>query len=464
MFPVVDARSFADLRTVNGVLFQSFREAAKEKGLLEDDGEWLKVMDEAVVFRMPSELRMLFASILTFGAPISAETMYMKYREAMCEDFLQSNNQDVAEQLALRNIQDHLLQFGKDCASFGLPNPTYDIAADANLDCAAEGEEANKMVEMMNSEQRTAYETIMDAIFSPSSAKCFFLSGAGGCGKTFVYKALTASVLSKGGFVKSVAPTGLAATLLKGGKTVHSGFGLPIDLKRESVSRFKQGSKEWRELTLTKLIIWDEISMCHVHMLEAVDRSLRDLLNKPDSPFGGIPIVVGGDFRQQPPVVPRGNRVKIVEACVKSSSLWSLFRELKLIQNMRVLSDEAEFSSWLLNIGSGVSASGENEDYVKIPASVLSDDIVMSVFGEDINKLTPNELASRAILCPKNADTMRVNDNILSRLTGLDKTYLSIDTVMECENEEERANYPTEFLNSLTPMGMPPHRLCLKKG
>lgn len=92
--------------------------------------------------------------------------------------------------------------------------------------------------------------------------------------------------------------------------------------------------------------------MCSSHLFNAVDRSLRELLNS-EKPFGGIPIVVGGDFRQQAPVVLHGNRVKIVEACVKSSPLWKVFKELKLIKNMRVNQEEVEFTKWLLNVGSG---------------------------------------------------------------------------------------------------------------
>lgn len=44
------------------------------------------------------------------------------------------------------------------------------------------------------------------------------------------------------------------------------------------------------------------------------------------------------------------------------------------------------------------------------------------------------------------------------------KTYYSVDEIGDCQSEEERINYPMEFLHSLTPMGMPPHALNLKHG
>ncbi len=101
---------------------------------------------------------------------------------------------------------------------------------------------------------------------------------------------------------------------------------------------------------------------------------------------------------------------------------------------------------------------------MKLAPELLSDNIVTTVFGENINQLTPDELASRAVLCPKNEDTLQLNDKILSMLDGNTTTYFSVDLVSDCESEEERSQYPLEFLNSLTPMGMAPHSLKLKKG
>lgn len=132
-------------------------------------------------------------------------------------------------------------------------------------------------------------------------------------------------------------------------------------------------------------------------------------------------------------------------------------------QNMRVNAGEEQFAEWLLSVGSGYD--GENKsDFVKLDPEFLCKDIVTAVFGDDVGSLKPEELAVRAVLCPKNEDTMRVNETILSKLPGESTCYYSVDSIVDCESAEERAQYPLEFLNSLTPMGMPPHRLNLKKG
>ena len=68
---------------------------------------------------------------------------------------------------------------------------------------------------------------------------------------------------------------------------------------------------------------------------------------------------------------------------------------------------------------------------------------------------------SRVVLSSKNDDCLSINEEVLQMLPGESTTYLSADSV-RCDNEEERQNYPIEFLHSLTPSGM--HVLNLKVG
>jgi hypothetical protein len=67
------------------------------------------------------------------------------------------------------------------------------------------------------------------------------------------------------------------------------------------------------------LIIWDEALMMYRQAFEAVDRTLRDLMQLDDAQaiekiFGGKTMVLGGDFRQILPVVPKGGREDIISA------------------------------------------------------------------------------------------------------------------------------------------------------
>ncbi len=67
-----------------------------------------------------------------------------------------------------------------------------------------------------------------------------------------------------------------------------------------------------------------------------VDWTLRDIMQRPDSPFGGKMVVFRGDFRQCPPVVSRGFRVAIVSTALSRSILWREVRILILMENMRL--------------------------------------------------------------------------------------------------------------------------------
>ncbi|KAK6055489.1 hypothetical protein COOONC_07006 [Cooperia oncophora] len=94
-------------------------------------------------------------------------------------------------------------------------------------------------------------------------------------------------------------------------------------------------------------------------------------------------------------------------------------------------------------------------------------DIVTEIFGETLNPNSASELGESAILAPKNAHVQRLNDVALERLSVErpqdERTYKSIDEALYSEGQSEQL-FQQEYLNSLTPTGMPPHELRLKKG
>ena len=73
--------------------------------------------------------------------------------------------------------------------------------------------------------------------------------------------------------------------------------------------------------------------------VEALDKSLRDIMDRLELPFGGKTVVFGGDFRQVLPIVRKGSRAQIVDASLRRSYLWDWMRHLKLVHNMRAQSD-----------------------------------------------------------------------------------------------------------------------------
>ncbi len=107
------------------------------------------------------------------------------------------------------------------------------------------------------------------------------------------------------------------------------------------------------------MIVWDEAPAQHRHCAEAVDRTLRNIMRRPDSPFGSKVVVFGGDFRQCAPVVFSGCRAAIVSAALSRSVLWCQVRILTLTKNMRLRANplSKSYAEYLLRVGNGQESS-----------------------------------------------------------------------------------------------------------
>lgn len=76
--------------------------------------------------------------------------------------------------------------------------------------------------------------------------------------------------------------------------------------------------------------------MAHKKSLEALDRTLQDLRQN-NRLFGGLVILLSGDFRQTLPVISRCTPADELNACLKTSTLWRNVTKLTLRTNMRVI-------------------------------------------------------------------------------------------------------------------------------
>jgi hypothetical protein len=103
----------------------------------------------------------------------------------------------------------------------------------------------------------------------------FFLQGAGGTGKTFLYRAVYYHLRATGKSVLCVASSGVAATLLPYGRTAHSQFKIPLTLDEWTTCDVKRGSSLGRLLAEVDLIV-DEVPMQHRFAFKAVHRLFYD--------------------------------------------------------------------------------------------------------------------------------------------------------------------------------------------
>lgn len=311
----------------------------------------------------------------------------------------------------------------------------------------------------------------MQAI-SNNTGGLYFLDAPGGTGKTFVISLILATIRSEQKIALALASSGIAATLLEGGRTAHSALKLPLNVQviETPTCNISRNSAMAKVLRLTSIILWDECTMANKKLLEAFNRTMQDLRGNQQL-FGGALILLSGDFRQTLPVIPRSTPADEINACLKSSVLWRYVQKLTLNINMRIhlQNDPAahEFSKQLLQIGDGKIQIDRTNGLITVPNNFCTitksiDELIECVFPNILQNYRNHDwLRERAILAPKNIHINAINFQIQAKLPGVVTTYKSIDSAM---NQDEAMNYPTEFLNSLEPAGMPPHCLNLKVG
>ncbi|KAI5397540.1 hypothetical protein KIW84_063382 [Lathyrus oleraceus] len=144
----------------------------------------------------------------------------------------------------------------------------------------------------LNNDQMIAFNTIMNVIVQKHSG-VFFGDGPGGTCKTFLYRTLMASLRSRGEIVLATASSGIAATLLPGGRTAHSRFKIPIDIQPSSICGIEKQKDLENLIRVAAAIIWDEAPMTNKNCLEALDRSLQDICSN-NAPFDGKVLIMGG--------------------------------------------------------------------------------------------------------------------------------------------------------------------------
>ncbi|GKA04558.1 uncharacterized protein Tco_0683678 [Tanacetum coccineum] len=239
-------------------------------------------------------------------------------------------------------------------------------------------------------------------------------NGRSGTGKTFLYKTIIVRLRSEQKIVLAVASSGIASLLLPAGRTAHSRFVIPLELLENNTCGIKQNTHLAEVMQEVELVIWDEAPMTQN--------------------------VAWGDFRQILPVIPKGKRSDIVQACINSSELWKHCKVFTLTRSMRV-----------------------NEYYANGELDTRKQDLING-FWPSVTK-DDAYLKESAILTPRNDDVDAINAYMFDKLEGESITYNSADEI--CKASTDTLNhqhlYPIEFLNTVNFLGMPPHALKLKK-
>lgn len=229
-----------------------------------------------------------------------------------------------------------------------------------------------------------------------------FLTGEAGSGKTYTINQYTEYLREHGIEFAVTASTGIAATHI-GGMTIHSwsGIGIASELDEDALGDIATNKYVTKRIRAAKVLIIDEVSMLDGRILTLVERICRKV-KKSTLPFGGMQVILVGDFFQLPPVSAGGRQVEFAF----DSEAWQ-----RLVPTVCYLSEQyRQDDSVFLGVLSAIRRNEFDEDHFA------------SIEGRMIERHKLPDNMTR--LFPKNVDVDSINTTELGRLPGKPKKYL----------------------------------------
>ncbi len=243
------------------------------------------------------------------------------------------------------------------------------------------------------------------------------LTGPAGSGKTYVLNEFIRRSKLAGKYVAVTATTGLAATHL-GGNTIHawSGIGISDQLHPQFEEHLLKGRRDIIEAT--DVLIIDEISMLHDYRLDMIDEVARKVRKRPDEAFGGIQVILCGDFFQLPPVNRSDSRRG---SFVVSAAVWEEFDPVVCYLDEQHRQDDDDFLEILTAMRSGEIRRRHAEMLLKRVDADLSN---ASESGSAVGR----SVAEATELHTVNIDVDRINQARLDNVPGEEHYYEVVTT------------------------------------
>lgn len=234
------------------------------------------------------------------------------------------------------------------------------------------------------------------------TGKNVFLTGSAGSGKTYTLNQYIHYLRARRVPVAVTASTGIAATHMNG-TTIHSwsGIGIKDELTERDLSNLARKQFLADRLKDTAVLIIDEISMLHAKQLNLVNQVLKHV-RKNDNPFGGIQVVVAGDFFQLPPIGSKGESNRDKFAFMSEAWLDAGFRICYLSEQHRQKSEAAD---------GGL-------DLDDILNQIRRQDVSFEAIAALENTFDQNVDIKRTRLYTHNLNVNKINDKELAALEG----------------------------------------------
>ncbi|XP_062202568.1 uncharacterized protein LOC133904932 [Phragmites australis] len=214
---VKGATYYEDIRTYQHIVYPTFCEACKTRGLIGDDTEWFILFDEAIIWATASQLRHLFMTIIVFSGVSNVQILFDKYWQFMADDIsyrlhqsLQNNTYRVPDDhlktLVIQELDAMFSRNGLSLSSYNFLIP-YDAARGTSINRllieelsynrAALEQEAYQMYSLLNKEQQHIFDTIITSIHNRTQC-LYFVSGFGGTEKMYLWNYIISKLRSEG--------------------------------------------------------------------------------------------------------------------------------------------------------------------------------------------------------------------------------------------------------------------------
>jgi hypothetical protein len=258
-----------------------------------------------------------------------------------------------------------------------------------------------------------------------------FLTGEPGAGKTHTINTYVNYLRDHEVEVAITASTGIAATHI-GGMTIHSWSGIGIKHKLDKYDLDKIASSEYivRRVNKTKVLIIDEVSMLSRNTLDMVDMVCREIKQNHGA-FGGMQIILVGDFFQLPPIVKNYNT---------EDKKQNLFEEKVENNNFAYSSgawDRARFVTCYLT----EQHRQDDTDFLSVLSAIRGDRVTAEHLKYISTRKVQKEKAPQNItkLFSHNLDVDSVNNVELAKLTEEVKSFVMLgdgnDKIVECQSK-----------------------------
>ncbi|KAH7702762.1 hypothetical protein AAVH_28820, partial [Aphelenchoides avenae] len=198
---VKGATSYEDLRTVDGVVYETFVQACVLRGITTDDSEWDRTLEGAVIWQFPRQLRELFALILVHCLPKEPGVLWKKYQDSMSEDCVRDLGPEEGTRQAYEEVVLLLESMGMSLADFpDMPEQPGNRWSNDVIDIDAHKAEAERLYALLNADQRRIVgEVLRDlGVVNFLRKRCYYIDGP--AGDNLPLRASTWSSLHNDGF------------------------------------------------------------------------------------------------------------------------------------------------------------------------------------------------------------------------------------------------------------------------